>query len=129
AGAVHMVTDPLNFESLMGELGEGDTWTGAPDGTVIGHVHLRVGDVKPAEAWWNDVQGLDTMAHYGDKAVFLSSGGYHHHIGANSWQSRGAGLREADRTGLSFVDLLSKEAAAQGVSADPWGTEIRVLPV
>ncbi|MEO3387457.1 VOC family protein [Mesorhizobium sp. CAU 1741] len=125
---VHMGTDALNFQDLMSEPGSGEPWTGAPEGTVIGHVHLRVGDVKAAEAWWNDQQGLDTMLNYGGQAVFLSSGGYHHHIGANSWQSRGAGPRERDRTGLGFVELLSKEASAQSVSSDPWGNEVRVLP-
>lgn len=125
---VHMVTEKLNFPDLMAGLREGDRWTGAPENTVIGHVHLRVGNADEAEHWWNETQGFDTMARYGAQAVFLSSGGYHHHIGANTWQSRGAGPRAADRTGLAFVELSSKDAASESVSRDPWGTEIRVLP-
>lgn len=125
--SVRMGTQALNFSDLMSQ-SAGAGWDGAPDGTVIGHVHLRVGDVKEAEAWWKDTRGLDTMLNYGGQAVFLSSGGYHHHIGANSWQSRGAGPRAADRTGLGFVELLSKEAPEPAVSRDPWGNEIRVLP-
>lgn len=128
-GAIRMATERLDFESLMGEPGADDAgWRGAPAGTVIGHVHLRVGDVAAAEAWWNEAQGLDTVTRYGGQAVFLSSGGYHHHIGANVWRSRGAGRREADRAGLGFVELLSRDAVAESAARDPWGTEIRVRP-
>ena len=126
---VKMATEPLNFQSLMGEIeGKASAWSGAPDETVVGHVHLRVGDPGEAERWWKDTQGFDTMARYGDAAVFLASGGYHHHIGANIWRSRGAGLRETDRTGLAFVDLLSEKVTDETVSSDPWGNEIRLLP-
>ena len=129
-GAIRMATERLDFDSLMAEIRDGEAgWRGAPEGTVVGHVHLRVGDVAAAEAWWNGAQGLDTITHYGDQAVFLSSGGYHHHIGANIWRSRGAGPREADRAGLAFVELSSRLATAESVVRDPWGTEIRVRPV
>ena len=128
--SVRMGTQALNVPNLLDELllVRDPEWAGAPDRTVIGHVHLRDGDVKAAEDWWNDQQGFDTMLNYGGQAVFLSSGGYHHHVGANSWQSRGAGPRAADRTGLGFVELLSKEATAESASRDPWGNEVRVLP-
>jgi catechol 2,3-dioxygenase len=125
--SVHMENSRINFETLMGEIGEGERWTGIPDNSVIGHVHMRVGNVKEAEQWWNDAQGFDTMLHYGDQAVFLSSGGYHHHIGANTWHSKGSGPRATDRTGLGFVEFASKNATSDSVSSDPWGTEIRVL--
>jgi catechol 2,3-dioxygenase len=127
--SVHMGTDALNIQALLDTLSSEDSnWTGSPEGTVVGHVHLRVGDVRAAEAWWNDAQGFDTMLNYGGQAVFLSTGGYHHHIGANSWQSRDSGPREQDRTGLSFVELLSKGATDEHVASDPWGTEIRLIP-
>lgn len=129
SNGVRMTTERLDMASLMAELDENDTgWRGAPQGTVIGHVHLRVGDPAIAEKWWNETQGFDTMAHYGGQAVFLSSGGYHHHIGANSWRSKGAGQRETDRAGLGFVELFSHQATRESVSHDPWGTEIRVRP-
>jgi len=128
-GSVRMGTNALNVPDLLDELMVGNPqWAGAPDRTVIGHVHLRVGDVKAAEDWWKDAQGFDTMLNYGGQAVFLSSGGYHHHVGANSWQSSGAGPRADDRTGLGFVELLSKETSQESASRDPWGNEVRVLP-
>lgn len=128
-GKPRIGTEALNVDSLMGEIGPADAgWAGAPAETVIGHVHLRVGDTTAAEQWWNEAQGFDTMARYGAQAVFLSSGGYHHHVGANSWRSRGAGPRSMDTTGLGFVEFLSKQATAETASNDPWGNEIRVLP-
>ncbi|MCR4266267.1 VOC family protein [Nitratireductor sp. ZSWI3] len=124
-----MATNPLDFQSLLGTLAEEDRgWQGAPEKTVVGHVHLRVGDPATAEAWWHEAQGFDTMARYGSQAVFLSTGGYHHHIGANSWRSAGAGARDPKRAGLSWVRLNSRNVAAEKEFADPWGTVIRVAP-
>jgi len=128
-GKVQMATQPLDFRSLLGELRDGDAgWQGAPAGSVVGHVHLRVGDIGAAESWWNEAVGLDTMVHYGDAAVFLASGGYHHHIGANVWQSRRAGPRAADTTGLAFVELADRNAARSTELVDPWGTAVRIAP-
>ena len=82
----------LDIPALVAAVPAGDAgWKGAPENSVIGHVHLRVGDPEVAEKWWHDEFDFDTMAKYGAQAVFLSSGGYHHHIGANSWRSAGAG--------------------------------------
>jgi catechol 2,3-dioxygenase len=124
---IKMATNPLDFDDLMASVG-GDPsgWTGSPDGTVIGHVHLRVGDVREAEAWWNREMGFDTMVNYGDAATFLSSGGYHHHVGANMWGSRGAGRRDPDRAGLAFVEFEGADGARPTLS-DPWGTEVRTV--
>jgi len=126
---VEMATIPLDIEALLGTISEGDRWKGAPDGSVVGHVHLRVGDPKKAEDWWNGEMGFATMARYGDAAVFLSSGGYHHHIGANSWRSVGVGRRDPHRTGLAWVELQDRNATATKLFEDPWGTEIRLSPV
>ena len=102
-------------------------WEGFPENTIIGHVHLRVGDPQLAEQWWNGEMGFDTTVRYGGSAVFLSTGGYHHHIGANSWQSAGAGVREKDRTGLNFVELLARAHSETGEKTDPWGNVIRTV--
>ena len=58
-------------------------------GTVIGHVHLKVSDLERAEAWYRDKLGFEVQTRYGSEASFLSAGGYHHHVGLNTWQSRG----------------------------------------
>ena len=67
------------------------------------------------------------VSSYGSWRAFVSAGGYHHHIGANSWQSAGAGPRAMDRTGLSFVELTSKTATGTDEKSDPWGNTIRTL--
>ncbi|WP_323041077.1 VOC family protein [Gemmobacter sp.] len=129
AGQVAMGTEALDVENLLGELGlTPQFWTGAPDGTVVGHVHLRVGDAAQAAQWWNDALGFQTVRARGG-AAFVSTGGYHHHVGLNHWQSEGAGNRPAGHTGLAHVELLSRNAPAAQVLQDPWGTEIRLVPV
>ncbi|WP_295809908.1 VOC family protein [uncultured Nitratireductor sp.] len=129
ADGIAMATERLDFGNLLSALPDGDAgWQGAPDKTVIGHVHLRVGDPGVAEAWWHEAQGFDTMARYGSQAVFLATGGYHHHIGANNWHSAGAEARNSNSTGLSWVELKSRNAKAEKEFVDPWGTVIRVSP-
>lgn len=126
---VEMASIGLNVPDVVATVPADDAdWKGAPDNSVIGHVHLRVGDPKDAKAWWNKELGFDTVAEYGAQAVFLSSGGYHHHIGANSWQSPHAGRRDAGRTGLSWVEMRSATAKAEETREDPWGTVIRTVP-
>lgn len=126
---VQMGTEQLDVRDLLGEIRNGGTWKGAPENSVIGHVHLRVGDASIAGKWWNSEMGFDTVQSLGGSAVFLSTGGYHHHIGANSWQSRGAGPRDVQRTGLMWVELESETAKAETEKRDPWGTAIRTVPV
>ncbi|MEO9339056.1 VOC family protein [Mesorhizobium sp. SB112] len=127
-GQVEMATLGLNVPDLLASVPAGDAgWQGAPENSIVGHVHLRVGDPKQAEAWWHKELGFDTAARYGDAAVFLSSGGYHHHIGANSWRSAGAGKRDNDSTGLSWVEMRSALAEQPVRYEDPWGTTISVV--
>lgn len=124
-GAVKMATIRLDIPSVLADVPEGDAgWRGAPDGSIVGHVHLRVGDPAEAERWWHEQLGFDTMARYGGEAVFLSSGGYHHHIGVNSWRSPGAGRRDPERAGLSWVELRSTDHRP-AEQLDPWGTVVR----
>ncbi len=126
---VRLATLPLDTNAIVAEVPAGDAgWRGAPAGSIIGHVHLRVGEPKAAETWWHDNFGFDTVARYGNQAVFLSSGGYHHHIGVNSWQSHGARRRDNHRSGLTFIEMRSALAAAPSAYEDPWGTVIRSVP-
>lgn len=124
---IAMSTERMDVRGVIAEAASSQ-WSGAPENTVVGHVHLRVGDPSAAEDFWHREFGFDTVAKYGAQAVFLSSGGYHHHIGANTWQSAGAGRRDPVRTGLSWVEMRSNKAGAAVEKQDPWGTVIRLAP-
>jgi len=126
---IAMATQRMDIAGVRGSVPAGDAgWQGAAENSVVGHVHLRVGDPAAAEDWWHRTLGFDTVAKYGAQAVFLSTGGYHHHVGANTWQSAGAGQRDKGRAGLAWVELRSSDAKARSSYEDPWGTEIRVVP-
>ena len=77
-----------------------------PAQTRIGHVHLKVSDLQRALSFYQGVLGFEITTHYGDQAVFLSAGGYHHHIGLNTWYSKGGEKPEQDRTGLFHTAIL-----------------------
>lgn len=128
-GAVEMDTAPLDLPALL-QAGR-DGWQAAPDGTVVGHVHLQVGDVAMAEDFYVNTLGLDLTSHMSG-ASFFSSGGYHHHLAGNIWHSRGAGRRSPDSTGLSEVVLRADADVLGRLNGsefqDPWGTKLRVLP-
>ena len=87
-----MTTLPLNVQSLMGELDDpgSDSFEALPAGTRMGHVHLKVASIPETIAFFRDVLGFGLMAQLGPYAAFLSAGGYHHHLGANTWESAGA---------------------------------------
>ena len=115
-GKVGMFTAPLDLPALLEEA--------APDGSEkppdVGHIHLMTADVSRALAFWRDGVGLDERQRFGPSAVFLAEGLYHHHIGANSWHSAGAGPAPADRPGLEAFELRLRsdgavEAAAEGL--------------
>jgi catechol 2,3-dioxygenase len=75
-------------------------------GTRIGHVHLKVADLDRAMAFYSGVLGFELTQRYGDQAAFLSAGGYHHHIGLNTWESRGGTPPPAGHTGLFHTAIL-----------------------
>jgi catechol 2,3-dioxygenase len=87
-----MTTIPLDVHDLLGVLDDpaSEPFSALPVETVMGHVHLRVASIREAVAYYRDVLGLGLMMQLGDHAAFLSAGGYHHHIGANTWESAGA---------------------------------------
>jgi catechol 2,3-dioxygenase len=86
-------------------------------GARIGHVHLKVSDLARAEAFYRDVLGFEVTARYGDDAVFMSAGGYHHHIGLNTWHSKGGPPAPAGAAGLFHLASLypTREALAAAV--------------
>lgn len=138
---VRMATDPVDVRGLLAEAqADSSPWTGLPAGTRLGHMHLQVGDIRQAREFYADTLGFDVTAEM-PSALFISAGGYHHHIGMNTWHSRNAPAAPAHTAGLRFftVDLPRQEALsavvdrvrAAGVSvreadgvaafADPWG--------
>ena len=84
--------------------------------TRVGPVHLKVSDLDAAIAFYRDVLGFDVTQRYGDQAAFLSAGGYHHHIGLNTWHSRGGPAPAANTTGLYHVAFLYPDRAALGAA-------------
>ena len=84
----------------------------APAGTRIGHVHLKVSDIDRALAFYCDILGMRLMQRYGTQAAFISAGGYHHHIGLNTWESKGGKAPPHGTTGLYHVAILYPTCAA-----------------
>ncbi|MCC7010209.1 MAG: VOC family protein [Acidobacteria bacterium] len=142
-GELHMVTAPLDVESLIDEAG-GRPWTGAPAGTVMGHVHLHVGDIDQASAFYHDAMGLDRVVWSYPGALFLSAGGYHHHLGVNTWGAARPARDDQARLlswDLELPDRAAAALVADGLRAhghpvdqdevgwtasDPWGTAVRI---
>jgi catechol 2,3-dioxygenase len=108
-----MTTLPLDVEDLLAELEDPATepFDGLPDGTTVGHVHLRVADVEATVEFYRDVLGMGLMAQLGPMAAFLSAGGYHHHVGGNTWESRGAPPAGAGFATLRHATIVLPDAA------------------
>jgi catechol 2,3-dioxygenase len=126
-GRVQMATDAIDFRDFFDEIKGEDPLAASPrvpDGTKLGHMHLRVADIGEAEKFYHGVLGLDVTAQL-PSALFLSAGGYHHHIGMNTWESRrgkppvepSAGLREFSLVlpDLAELDRLTRQIEAAGV--------------
>jgi len=108
-----MTTEGLDLRNLLGELerpdpepGKAGGSAGLPAGTTMGHVHLHVADLGPARELYVDTLGLGLTQRYGPSALFVSAGGYHHHIGLNTWQGVGAPPPPADATGLRHFEIV-----------------------
>jgi catechol 2,3-dioxygenase len=138
-----MVTEPLDIAGVIAS-GEGERWNGMPPGTTMGHVHLHVGDLAAAEAFYAATLGLDKTVWSYPSALFFSAGGYHHHLGTNVWSpGPSAGPGEARLLEWELVvprqgipDIASRLRAAgiatteagDGVRvSDPWGTQLHVI--
>jgi catechol 2,3-dioxygenase len=144
-----MATDPLDLSGLA-RAADDTAWGGLPAGTVMGHVHLHVGDLALASAFFSEAIGFDrTVWHY-PGALFLAAGGYHHHLGTNTWAGGGATPPTQEEAqllawtialpGPTELEALSQHLeqshqplerirAAGGsacVTRDPWGTHIRL---
>ena len=138
-GTVQMATERLDLQALYDSAPQ-TAWNGMAPGSSVGHIHLQVGNIPEADAFYRDVLGLKIMARY-PGASFFATGGYHHHIAANIWNSRGAEARQDKMTGLSdyTVRFNDGEALTKALAAletqeiattrtsegyalkDPWG--------
>jgi catechol 2,3-dioxygenase len=104
---------PLDLDGLMAEAaGDNEPWHGLPPDTVMGHIHLHVAHIPPAEQFYINVLGFDLMARYGPTASFISAGGYHHHIAFNTWAGVGAPQPGPDTAGLRWYEIHLPAAAA-----------------
>jgi catechol 2,3-dioxygenase len=119
-GVLKMGSDPLDIESLLAEAGSTE-WDGLPDGTRMGHVHLHVSRISETERFYVEGLGLDLIARFGKSASFLSAGGYHHHVGANTWAGVGAPPPPPGALGLKHVVLRVTNAAAVRAVGDSLG--------
>ncbi|HEX6745734.1 MAG TPA: VOC family protein [Longimicrobium sp.] len=137
-----MDTTPLDLRDVVASA-RGEAWAGMPAGTTIGHVHLHVGDLREGAAFYHAALGLDVVVWSYPGALFLSAGGYHHHLGTNTWAGAGARPPADDEAQLlewelvvpsqADVDAASRSLSdagypvADGVVADPWGTRLRLV--
>ncbi len=140
-----VATDPVDVDALLRVAGDA-RWTGMPAGTTIGHVHLHVGDIDGAAAFFSEALGFDRMTWRYPGALFLGAGGYHHHLGTNTWAGAGAKPPADDDARLlewtvelpdaSTVAAAERSLSGAGhpadreggdlVTRDPWGTPIRL---
>ncbi len=143
-GQLQMDTLPLDTHGLIAS-GDDRAWAGMPSGTSMGHVHLHVGDLAQARAFYGAALGLAPTVWTYPGALFLAAGGYHHHLGTNTWSRGGPAARDQARL-LSWDLVVPGEAAAHDAVdrlreaghdathdglgshvADPWGTVVRIV--
>jgi catechol 2,3-dioxygenase len=112
-GQLQMATLPLDLDDLLGELRDApDLQERAPAGTRIGHVHLQVSAIPAAEAFYHGVLGFDVTVRSYPGALFVSAGGYHHHLGLNTWHSAAAAPAPAGSVGLRSFTIELPDANA-----------------
>lgn len=132
-----MASDPLDFASVVAAA-QGAPWHGMPAGTVMGHLHLHVGDLNEAGAFYSDMLGFDKIVWRYPGALFMSAGSYHHHLGTNTWARNASPPRDNEaRLDHWTIVLPSEENVAEvtrriggltdGLARDPWGTGVRII--
>jgi catechol 2,3-dioxygenase len=115
-GQIRMASDPLDLHALIKEAqNDPRPWEGLAEGTRLGHMHLQVGDIPQARDFYHGVLGFDIIVEMERMgAIFLSAGGYHHHIGANTWHSRGGRPSPEGSAGLRHFSVHLPDAEALG---------------
>jgi catechol 2,3-dioxygenase len=108
-GELRMATLPLDVEGVLGEM-PGSPDEGMPEATTMGHVHLQVRDIPEAEAFWSGAVGFEPTVRGYPGALFVSAGGYHHHVGLNTWGTAGAPAPPEGARGLGRVEIVAPSA-------------------
>lgn len=140
-----MVTEPLDVPNLLLAAGD-EPWTGAPAGTTLGHVHLYVDDLPAATRFYHEGLGFDKVVWSYPGALFMSAGGYHHHLGTNTWAKGAKRAEEGDARllewevvvprptdaadaarSLALAGASVREAEGGFRAVDPWGTGLKIL--
>lgn len=143
-GEIVMATEPLDMRDLVRAAG-GEPWSGMPPATTIGHVHFHVGALRDAEAFYHAALGFDTTVWSYPGALFFAAGGYHHHVGTNTWAAGAPAAGENDARLLEWelrlpatrdIEAAAASAAAAGYAVrhegtdrlitDPWGMTVRL---
>ena len=100
-------TEPLDLHDLLAEIAHDDQeWQGFPLGTVMGHIHLHVHNLEEVGRFYKDVVGFDLITKYGRSAQFFSVGGYHHHIGMNTWAGQNIPPAPENSVGMRYFSLI-----------------------
>ena len=143
---IEMASNPLDLADLV-RAANGAQWNGMPSGTIMGHVHLQVADLDRASTFYHEALGFDRMVWSYPGALFLAAGGYHHHLGLNTWAGANAPRPTDEDARLlewrlvlptaADVRSVAERLAAAGnaissdgedcIATDPWGTAVRVL--
>jgi catechol 2,3-dioxygenase len=117
-GVLQMDTLPLDLDGVLGELRREDANAGMPAGTRIGHVHLNVGDLAAAESFYSGALGFEVTVRGYPGALFVSAGGYHHHLGLNTWAGEGAPAPPAGSRGLRQFEIVLPSAESLTAEED-----------
>jgi catechol 2,3-dioxygenase len=144
SGQLAMASIPLDVNAVLAAA-HGEQWTGAPAGTVLGHVHLYVRNLDEAAAFYHAGLGLDKIVWGYPGALFMSAGGYHHHLGTNTWAASAplsteddarlidwevivprAGDVDAAAVSLQRAGAIVQREHGDALASDPWGTRVRV---
>jgi catechol 2,3-dioxygenase len=126
-----MATDPLDYQGILeASNGANGSWEGLEEGTRLGHMHLHVANLDQAASFYEKVLGFDFQLNYMNSAAFLSAGGYHHHIGLNTWNGVGAPPNPPEAVGLQYfsVDLVGEDdlrQLAERLHSAEWSYEER----
>jgi len=112
-GSLQMDTLPLDIDDLLAQA-QTDNLDAPVQACVLGHMHLQVAEIEATEQFYCDVLGFDRVLRYGRSAGFVSAGGYHHHIGFNTWNSAGAAAPPAEALGLRYFTMQLPDEAALG---------------